>query len=459
MRKTFLSTLLAASLMAGSTAVYAAPPASVEQAQHGQGQSQKAFDQQIVKKTDAEAMYRTIETLAKTPRVAGSPEELQSVRYIEKQFKSFGYQVEVQPFQFDGYKAPSSVSLHIGNQATEAHVFTYSPNGNVTAELVDVGLGTEADVAGKDLKGKIALIQRGTLTFGDKVRNAAKQGAKAVVIYNNAEGKLDGTLGGADASFVAAVGITKADGEALAKRLKAGETVTATVNVAGSEVKKLTSHNVIATKKPDANKKNTKDIIIIGSHHDSVEGAPGANDDASGVAVTLELARVLSKLKTDTELRFVTFGAEENGLIGSEKYAATLTPDEVKRTVAMFQMDMVGSRDAGDLIMYTIDGEKNRVTDLGAAASSRLTGVLPYGQEGRSDHESFHALGIPAALFIHAPVEPWYHSPDDTLDKISKEKLKNVADIVGSAIYQVSRPGDVYIEKVDYPKKEVELQN
>ncbi|WP_156424039.1 M28 family peptidase [Aneurinibacillus sp. XH2] len=450
----FLSTILAASLLAGST-VYAAPPAPI---QHEHTAPAHA-DHQITKRTDAENMYNTIQFLSQAPRVAGSPEELKAVRYIEQQFKSYGYHVEVQPFQFEGYTAPSEVTLKIGTEKKEGEAFTYSPNSDVTAELVYVGLGTTADVAGKDLNGKIALIQRGNISFADKVRNAAKQGAKAVIIYNNTDGKLNGTLGGSDASFVAAVGITKQEGDALAANLRAGEKITATVKVAGAEVKTLTSHNVIATKKPDANKKNTNDIIIIGSHHDSVEKAPGANDDASGVAVTLELARVMSKLKTDTELRFITFGAEENGLIGSKKYAASLSEDEIKRTIGMFQLDMVGSKDAGDLIMYTIDGKKNRVTDLGAAASSRLSGVLPYGQEGRSDHESFHALGIPAALFIHAPVEPWYHTPNDTLDKISKEKLGNVADIVGSAVYQAARPGELVIEPIDYPRRNVELQN
>ena len=56
-------------------------------------------------------------------------------------------------------------------------------------------------------------------------------------------------------------------------------------------------------------------MITLTSHHDSVPGAPGANDNASGTAMVLELARVLKNLPTDTEVRFITFGAEELGLI------------------------------------------------------------------------------------------------------------------------------------------------
>ncbi len=122
--------------------------------------------------------------------------------------------------------------------------------------------------------------------------------------------------------------------------------------------------------------------------------------------------------------------------------------------VAHFQMDMIGGRDAGadhpagGLIMYTIDGKKNLVTDLGAAAGVRTMNVaIPYGQLGRSDHQPFHELGIPSALFIHSPVEPWYHQPTDTLDKISKEKLQQAAEIVGASVYQIARPETPALEK------------
>lgn len=201
-----------------------------------------------------------------------------------------------------------------------------------------------------------------------------------------------------------------------------------------------TSYNVIATKRSHPNH-DTGQIIVVGAHHDSVRNAPGANDDASGTGVLLEMARVLKNMPTDTEIRFIAFGAEERGLVGSRHYASTLTKDEVERTAAMFQMDMIGSRDAGNLTMFTVDGQKNTVTDLAASAGVRVSQKIPpFSMLGRSDHVPFYELGIPAALFIHTPLEPWYHSPDDTIDKISKEKLQDVAYIVGSALYRKNNP-------------------
>ena len=283
-------------------------------------------------------------------------------------------------------------------------------------------------------------------------------GASAVLIYNNTAGALNGTLGGPNDQFVPAIALSQADGEELAASLADGQTVTATVKVTGGDVLEHTSHNVVAVKEPTNKEKATNQIIVVGSHHDSVPGSPGANDDASGVATSIELARVMANMPTDTEIRFVTFGAEELGLFGSYAYVETLSPDERERIVGMFQMDMVGSRDAGELVMFTVDGEKNAVTDLAAAAGVRTGNPLGYGEESRSDHVPFYYAGIPAALFIHDPSEPWYHTPEDSIDKISKEKLQETAEIVGAAVYQVARPDTPALERATVSPKPVDYE-
>ncbi|WP_019123430.1 M28 family peptidase [Brevibacillus massiliensis] len=455
LRKSMVSLAVTGSLLFGMTAYAAANP------------SDHAFDNKIVKRIKVDNIYKTIELLSEEPRVAGTVAEDKAVEYIEKQFKSFGYDTRVQPFEMFQYNPPTTVELSVdglGDTDFAPDTFTYGVNGDVTGQLVYIGLGGPEDVEGLDLSGKIALVKRGSYTFAEKIFNAAGAGAEAVILFNNTSGGINGTLGEPSDDYVPAVAIGRDLGEQLADRLAAGEELTAHVKIAGAKVERQTSHNVIATKKPNRNK-DTGQIVIVGAHHDSVEGAPGANDDASGTATVLELARVMSNMPIDTELRFITFGAEENGLIGSYAYAESLTEDELDRIVGQFQMDMVGSRDAGELIMYTVDGEKNIVTDLGAAAGARLSGVVNYGQEGRSDHVPFAELGIPSALFIHAPVEPWYHTPEDTIDKISREKLQQVAEIVGAAVYQIARLDTPALEHarvapkpVDYEFEERELE-
>lgn len=463
MKKPIISVALAASLIfgaIGTQAVFAKP------SEGAQNQITHNFDHKVIKKLNVEKMYNNIDYLSQTPRVAGTESEENAVKFIKQQFKSYGYQVEVQPFTFYGYTAPHTIELDVEgyNGTFKPASFTYSVSGNVSGELVYGGLGTPDELSSLDLNGKIALIKRGDISFGEKVLNAAAEGAAGVIIFNNASGAMNGTLGEASDDYVPAVAITKAEGDALLAALEAGA-LTASLNIEGARTGENVSHNVIATKKPTNKKKNTKEIIVVGAHHDSVAGAPGANDDASGTAMTLELARVFKNLPTDTEIRFITFGAEELGLIGSTHYVGTLTDDEISRTVANFNLDMVGSRDAGDLVLTTLDGQPNLVTDLARAASTRLNGEpSPIAQGGRSDHVPFAEVGIPAALFIHSPTEPWYHTPEDTIDKISKEKLQDVAEIVGSAVYERAQfdnkgPKPKKVENVKADKQQKHEQN
>lgn len=439
MKKLVLSVGLSTTLAFGAigTTTVLAKPTSVTQSQ-----SEKYFDHMIINKLNVENIYNNIAYLSKTPRVAGTESEDKAVQYIKEQFESYGYEAEIQPFTFYGYTPPSSISLSVDGftGSLNPSSFTYTVNGNVSGELVYAGLGKKEELKNTDLAGKVALIKRGEISFAEKVLNAAEKGALGVIIFNNTTGPVNGTLGEANDKYVPAVALTQAEGEALLADLGGGKALKTTLNVEGARAGESTSHNVIATKKPTNNKKATNDIIVVGSHHDSVAGAPGANDDASGTAMTLELARVFKDVPTDTEIRFITFGAEELGLIGSTHYVANLPENELDRISANFNLDMVGSRDAGELTMATLDGKPNLVTELSQAASSRLNGAsLPTYAGGRSDHVPFAEAGIPAALFIHSPSEPWYHTPDDTIDKISKEKLQDVAEIVGSAIYDQAR--------------------
>ncbi|MGD7010180.1 M28 family peptidase [Metabacillus sp. 84] len=435
MKKPIFASVLAASLILGAAGAQTAYAKPAEQAFE-----LNVTEKKILKKINAENMYSTIAELSKTPRVAGTESEWRAVQYVKKKFESYGYKTKVQPFTFEGYDAPTKIELTVGSESFKPGSFTYTVGGKVSGELVLAGLGKKDELQTLDLTGKIAMIKRGEISFAEKVLNAAEKGASGVIIYNNTTGALSGTLGAANEKYVPAVTLTKAEGEALAAKISSGDAGTAHLHVEGGKVETRTSHNVIATKKPVVSKNKKSDVIVIGAHHDSVEGAPGANDDASGTAMTLEMARIYQHVPTDTELRFVTFGAEEVGLIGSYHYVESLSDEEISRTIANFNLDMVGSKDAGDLVMLTLDGKANLVTELAQDKSKKLNGEpTPFGQGGRSDHVPFAEAGIPAALFIHNPTEPWYHSPQDSIDKISKDKLQDVAEIISTSVYERAR--------------------
>ncbi|RSD29091.1 M28 family peptidase [Mesobacillus subterraneus] len=440
-KKPYLSIALAAGLAVstlGAQAIYAKPAESSQQVQPF-----NVFDNKVLNNINVENIYNNIEYLSRTPRVAGTEAEHKAIQYVKEQFESYGFETELQEFTFYGYTAPHTVELKVDGYSGEIKPksFTYGMDGTASGELVYAGLGQASDFNSVDVTGKIALIQRGSISFADKVLNAAANGAAGVIIFNNAAGDLNGTFGAPNDAYVPAVAITQEVGQALVDKLNNGENLTGSINIEGAEGGTRTSYNVIATKAPTNKNKGKDTILAMGAHHDSVPGAPGANDDASGTAMTLELARVMKDLPTNMEMRFITFGAEELGLIGSRYYVSQLSEEEKNRFVGYFNMDMVGSRDAGHLVINTVDGNQNIVSQTAQASSARLNGEpTPIQMGGSSDHVAFYEGGIASGSFIHRPLEPWYHTPEDTIDKISKEKLQDVAEIIGTAVYDIVRP-------------------
>nr|WP_235858022.1 hypothetical protein [Sutcliffiella cohnii] len=160
--KKLLSITLATSLALGalSVPVFAQQPA----AQHEIVKN--PLDNKVINKINVDNIYNMIDYLQQTPRVASTPEEFAAVQYIKDQFESYGYDVEIQEFEYFGYTTPHTVDLLIDGTSLSPLAFTYTPSGDVQAPLEYVGLATPDELEGKDLSGKIALVQRGSIPFG-----------------------------------------------------------------------------------------------------------------------------------------------------------------------------------------------------------------------------------------------------------------------------------------------------
>lgn len=132
------------------------------------------------------------------PRVAGSAEEWAAIQYAADHLRAWGYDPEIQSFPVRLYDDRGSTLQVEGGQDAAwftAATLTLAAAGEVEAPLVDAGVGRPSDFQGLDVAGKVALIRRGSLTFGEKVANAAAAGAAAVIVYNHEPGLLQGTLG------------------------------------------------------------------------------------------------------------------------------------------------------------------------------------------------------------------------------------------------------------------------
>lgn len=190
-------------------------------------------------------------------------------------------------------------------------------------------------------------------------------------------------------------------------------------------------------------------IVIVAAHLDSInlEGgasapAPGADDNASGSAGVLEMARVFSDAAARPDVRFVLFAAEELGLLGSRQYVAALPAAERSRIAAVINMDMIGSLNSPSrgVLLEGASVSAAMIDRLSEAAFTYTglaveTSLHPFA----SDHVPFIENGIPAVLTIESAdnTNHTIHSARDTLDRIDYELLleilrMNVAFVAGS---------------------------
>jgi Zn-dependent M28 family amino/carboxypeptidase len=360
-------------------------------------------------------------------RPAGSDVQARTRDYLVARYQELGYQTELQPFTITAYQDRGS-SVVLGGplgQGVPANTLQYSAAGVVEGELVEAGLGRAEDYEDAGARGKVALVTRGDTRFADKVEAGAQAGALAVIIVNNQPGNFNGSLIGM--ASIPAVSVSQADGATLRQAIRAGG-ASARVDVNASN-EQSTGVNVVATRP------GGPQTLVIGGHIDSVAAGPGANDNASGTAVTLELARVMATRPTPYTLQFVGFDAEEIGLVGSSSFVSRLSEEQRRAIVAMVNLDMVG---VGDSSLVGGSEQLMRLAEAAGARAGLSLGRL--GDGGGSDHASFMRAGIPA-LFVYRSNDPNYHSPNDQARYVDPANLQIAGQLVLDVVEALERGG------------------
>ena len=184
------------------------------------------------------------------------------------------------------------------------------------------------------------------------------------------------------------------------------------------------------------------DTIIIGAHRDHFGQPagllfPGADDNASGTAVMLEVARAIahSGLRPQHTILFLSFSGEENDLLGSRLYISRpLVP--LSATKAMINIDHAGVGN-GRLTVGVTGLDKSVAQQAGEpaglASTLDLFGFFPGG-----DHVPFKEAGIPTITIVSGGVHPHYHQPTDSADTINPDILQTVAQYVLSLTIQLA---------------------
>lgn len=206
------------------------------------------------------------------------------------------------------------------------------------------------------------------------------------------------------------------------------------------------SRNVVAEKTGET---FPDDILIICAHYDSTSGAyqtlaPGADDNASGTAAVVEAARILASVPLDFTVRFAAFSGEEQGLYGSRAHAAgTLTAGE--HIVAVINMDMIANASVlpGSVDVYVNNYSSwigDRLVEAAASYGGPTANKIIDASMVYSDHAPFWDAGDVALLAIEEDFSPYYHSTNDTLDRLNLTFFTSVTKASLGLLAELAQP-------------------
>ncbi|MCJ1307902.1 Leucyl aminopeptidase yscIV [Agyrium rufum] len=402
-------------------------------------------------------------------RYLNSPGHNATLKYIRKTLHSLDYyDVQMLPVVYK-YFTGSSLFQIDGEPMIHASAMRGSPQGHVTGSLVLVeDYGCEAGNYPSNMKGGIALIERGNCTFGTKSQLAHAAGAGAALIWSSTPGWWFGYLGEPEEgqSFVITLSVLMKDGVRLSEKLREGEDLFAAV-VSNARYVTLETTNIVATTRMG----DQDHVYQLGAHSDSVGRGPGINDDGSGTISLLEVATHLSKFQIKNAVRFSWWAAEEEGLIGSTFYVHSLSAEERAKIRLYLNFDMMASP---NFVYAVYDGSGLAFGNAGPPGSdiaevnlrsyfaTKNIVAVATAFDGRSDYAGFFDAGIPSggidtgAEQLKTPLEEYmfggqagipydinYHGPGDTVDNCNKTAwLTNTRGIADSvARYAMSFKG------------------
>jgi len=338
-----------------------------------------------------------------------------------------------------------------------------SAGGEVEAEVVFAGYGISSpgrnDYASIDVEGKVAMVLRGQPSEGvwrhyvsrrARMEAAREHGAAAFFLIDtavlSASGPLPDGLPGCMVSKAFADAILSEKGftvEQLGRSLKEGGVVSfptgrkVRVSIRSGAPEEVRGLNVLALL-PGSDPGLAGEAVILGAHLDHIGDWPelicGADDNASGSATLLEIARASARLprRPMRSILFVWFGGEELGLLGSRHLAAHL-PEEARSAVGVYNMDMVGAGtglwvSAGKdypAMMSRMEEARDRWFPDMAILGGKVRGEM------RADHGPFIEAGVPAvSIFGMRGEHHGYHTPGDTVWWITPKVMEAAGRIV-----------------------------
>jgi len=357
-------------------------------------------------------------------RNSGEPGYKASVDYVAAKMRQAGYKVTVQTYKFDysafGTTTMSETSPTATTFALNTDWLPGRSNGSVTGAQVKPAAGIVIPSPGGnasgcapsdfvDMTGKIALVQRGTCTFQQKVDNAVLAGAAGVIIFN--EGDTDARSGVFNGSLSTIPSIpvaftSTAHGQELYNAYQGGTPAVVSINVQSIVRPNTDDYNVIAESKGG----DPNHVVVVDAHLDAIFGA-GMLDNASGSATILDIAQKMRKVFPRNKLRFIWFGGEELGELGSSFYVGNLTSAELGKIGYDLDADVMSTPNYTLAVLdpAAVDFFSRTVSETFPAQVyepskfARDIGVNYFTSQGKN-HEFFSPVGTDAEQFNLAGV-------------------------------------------------------
>lgn len=433
---------------------------------------------QLLAGVDAQRAHTVVETLTSPEyagRRTGTTGEVKAAAWLASQFQAAGLS---RPSGSDGYLATYTAPVYTvtaftgvtarGTAATSflgdrAQAMPYAGNGTVEADAVLAGFGVSMigydEYAGVDVTGKVVLLLRLSAPsravpedqtyLTSKVQRAAAHGALGVLILDvpvapnpfamtgqivsaiaNAPPTALVSVAGARSLFQAA-GLTydTIEQQALAGTIVSRDLhMTVRYSITADWQPSATAYNVVGVLPG----RDTARQLLICAHHDHLgvdrTGAlyPGADDNASGVATLLEVARSMASAGTPpVTVWFVSFSGEEEGMLGSQAFVKA-QPELVRSLVAVIDLDMM-RRTASTLGVSVKTDDQTLLTAVqNAIQDGASLSVIPW--ETGSDHEVFSQAGVPSCMLTgHGRETSWYHATTDIAADLPAADLGSAA--------------------------------
>jgi hypothetical protein len=363
-------------------------------------------------------------------RFAGTEDERRAGDFLLACLPKYGLvNTAAEPFELRGWQrgeAKLAVLTGEGELDLPCQALPGSQGCSLETEIIDAKQGTEADyeALGLAAAGKIVLTSSEGPSRLDKYRGAIEAGAAAFIFTNGQPGLLAPT--GSIEKDLPAIGLAHEPAARL-QRLLARGPVRARLFI-DSRVQPATARNIVAEipgTDPEAG------WILAGGHYDGHDIAQGAQDNAAGVVVLLETARLLAPLRAHLQagIRFVFFSGEELGLYGSYGYAREHA-DQLAEIRLVFNVDVVGM---GMPLVLQTQASPDLADYLRSLPLQELDAIVKDGPGTfimNSDHFPFSLAGVSGVWAVTSPAAPgpgWIHTAADTLDKVNLRLLRQTA--------------------------------